>query len=109
MVAGTFALQFSHLHLRRGAQGYPAATSRWLVGNGNILLAQLTPHLQNLRAGIQQDNNNKENQKHGDINRDEELNKEKESGESVIQSFYQYNDFVCISNNKWLRIFIPCR
>jgi hypothetical protein len=25
------------------------------------------------------------------------------------EDFLTYNDFACESNNKWLRIFIPCR
>lgn len=116
MVAGSDAIFIAYIHLRRGAQDHPAATARWLGGERNLLLAWLKPHLQNLGiSSLQPTDGSHQGKMHSDREQDGEKQKEnylqKECGTANVHSFYQYNDFVCMSNNKWLyiRIFIPCR
>ena len=134
LVAGTYAFQCCHLCIRRGAQNDPETASWRLGGTGDVLLvarwlhhivALIHYHLYNtadillsyfIRHCCRRRHRNNDDTAAAANNRDDSeaedvlviQSPQKRSNQS-LQSFFLYNDFVCLSNNKWLRIFIPCR
>lgn len=104
VVVGAYAIQLSHLYIRRDTQNHPEEKAWWLGRDGDLLLAyvmSLATRLINRRDDVT-------------IKRDEtaqlvEPVRNDSRDKMIPQNFYSYNDFVFMSINKWLRIFIPCR